>query len=78
MHIHTVYTIISIFTNIYAHIHTHTLCHIDVLGGVDSAAFKSFEELFIKGFVALQKHVDGMYAIIQAFYGSDLRRKGMI
>lgn len=39
--------------------------YIDVLGGVESAAFKQFEELFIKGFLAIQKHVDGMFAIVQ-------------
>lgn len=49
--------------------------YIDVLGGVDSAAFKQFEELFIKGFLAIQKHVDGMFAIVQAYFGT--RRKGV-
>jgi phosphatidylinositol 4-kinase len=39
--------------------------YVEVMGGVQSAAFLRFEELFIKGFLALQKHVDGLFAIVQ-------------
>ena len=35
------------------------------MGGVDSAGFKQFEELFVKGFYALQRHADGLGAIVQ-------------
>jgi hypothetical protein len=35
------------------------------MGGLDSAAFKQFEDLFVRGFFALQKHVDGLCAITQ-------------
>jgi phosphatidylinositol 4-kinase B len=37
--------------------------YIEVMGGIDSAAFKMFEDLFVRGFFALQKHVDGLSAI---------------
>ena len=36
-----------------------------MMGGIDSYGFKLFEDLFIKGFNALQKHIDGLVAIIQ-------------
>lgn len=37
----------------------------EIMGGFDSTAFAAFEELFTKGFLALQKHIDGLTAIIQ-------------
>jgi len=39
--------------------------YLDLMGGVDSAAFKSFEDLFLRGFLALQKHIDGLTSIVQ-------------
>lgn len=39
--------------------------YIDLMGGVDSPMFALFEELFVKGFLALQKHLDGLLAIVQ-------------
>jgi phosphatidylinositol 4-kinase B len=47
--------------------------YLEVMGGVDSPAFKQFEDHFVKGFYALQKHVEGLSAIVQLFYGD--RRK---
>ena len=41
------------------------VCVVQVMGGVDSAGFKQFEELFVKGFYALQRHADGLAAIVQ-------------
>ena len=41
------------------------MCAVQVMGGVDSAGFKQFEELFVKGFYALQRHADGLGAIVQ-------------
>ena len=41
--------------------------YVDIMGGVDSMAFKQFEDLFLRGFVALQKHVEGITAIIQVY-----------
>lgn len=38
------------------------------MGGVDSAAFKSFEDLFLRGFLAMQKHIDGLTSIVQVIY----------
>lgn len=35
--------------------------------------FVLFEDLFVRGFQALQKHVEGLAAIVQLFYG-DKRR----
>jgi hypothetical protein len=35
------------------------------MGGIDSQGFKLFEELFVKGFYALQRHVEGLGAIVQ-------------
>ncbi len=49
---------------------------VEVMGGINSYGFKMFEDLFIKGFFALQKHVDGLIAIIQLFNGD--RKKGVI
>ena len=43
--------------------------YLEVMGGVDSQAFKMFEDLFVRGFFALQKHVDALCAIVQLFYG---------
>ena len=42
------------------------------MGGVDSAGFKQFEELFVKGFYALQRHADGLGAIVQVTYSMPL------
>eukprot|EP01038_Epipyxis_sp_PR26KG_P011216 gene11216-15050_t len=40
--------------------------YIDIMGGsIDSAAFKMFEDLFLRGFTALQKNADGLTAIAQ-------------
>jgi phosphatidylinositol 4-kinase len=39
--------------------------YIEVLGGLDSVAFKTFEDLFVRGFFALQKHVDAICTIVQ-------------
>ena len=47
--------------------------YMDIMGGPDSPAFQQFEDLFIRGFLALQKHIDGLTAIVQLFYG-DKRR----
>jgi len=44
-----------------------------VMGGIDSYGFKLFEDLFVRGFFALQKHIDGLIAIIQVFYGDSRR-----
>lgn len=35
------------------------------MGGVDSEDFKTFQDLFLRGFLALQKHIDGITSIIQ-------------
>ena len=32
--------------------------YLDVMGGVDSAEFRMFEDLFVRGFFALQRFVD--------------------
>lgn len=37
----------------------------DVMGGLDSEAFKTFEDLFVRGFAALQRHTDGLSAIVE-------------
>ena len=42
--------------------------YLEVMGGLDSAAFKQFEDLFVRGFFALQKHVDGLCAITQVSF----------
>ena len=39
--------------------------YLEVMGGIDSPAFKMFEDLFVRGFYALQKHVEGLSAIVQ-------------
>lgn len=39
--------------------------YLELMGGVDSAAFKSFEDLFLRGFLAMQKHIDGLTSIVQ-------------
>ena len=39
--------------------------YIDIMGGVDSEDFKAFQDLFLRGFLALQKHIDGVTSIIQ-------------
>ncbi len=43
--------------------------YLDLIGGnVDSPLFRLFEDLFIRGFLAIQKHVDGIASIIQLYY----------
>jgi phosphatidylinositol kinase/protein kinase (PI-3 family) len=42
--------------------------YLDLLGGPDSEDFKLFQDLFLRGFLALQKHIDGITAIIQVCY----------
>ena len=39
--------------------------YLEVMGGVDSDAFKMFQDLFLRGFLALQKHIDGITSIVQ-------------
>ena len=39
--------------------------YLEVMGGINSPAFKMFEDLFVRGFYALQKHVEGLGAIVQ-------------
>lgn len=62
--------------------------YIDLLGGIDSPLFHMFEDLFLRGFLALQKHLEGLSAIVQLFYNdvssntgadnSGSRRKGVV
>jgi len=35
------------------------------MGGVDSDAFRTFEDLFLRGFMALQRHTEGLSAVVQ-------------
>lgn len=39
--------------------------YLEVMGGVDSAAFRQFEDLFLRGFSALQRHTEAFSAIVQ-------------
>ena len=39
--------------------------YLEVIGGLDSEAFQTFQDLFLRGFLALQKHIDGLTSIIQ-------------
>ena len=39
--------------------------YIDLLGGLDSAAFKAFEDLFVRGFFVMQKHQDALCALVE-------------
>ena len=41
-----------------------------MLGGFHSPAFKQFEDLFVRGYFALQKHQEALAAIVQLFYGA--------
>lgn len=40
-----------------------------MLGGPQSPLFKHFEELFVRGYFALQKNHEALTAIVQLFYG---------
>jgi hypothetical protein len=42
--------------------------YLEVMGGIDSYAFKLFEDLFVRGFFAIQKHIDGLVTIIQVSF----------
>lgn len=42
--------------------------YIEVMGGIDSYAFKMFEDLFVRGFFALQKNIDGLVTAVQVIY----------
>ena len=39
--------------------------YVDLLGGVDSTAFKTFEDLFVRGFFILQKHQEAICALVE-------------
>jgi phosphatidylinositol 4-kinase B len=45
--------------------------YVDLLGGVDSPLFHLFEDLFLKGFLALQQQVDSLAAIVQLYFVDD-------
>ena len=44
--------------------------YVEVLGGFNSPAFRQFEDLFVRGYFALQKHQEELAAIVQLFYGA--------
>jgi phosphatidylinositol kinase/protein kinase (PI-3 family) len=44
--------------------------YVEVLGGLNSPLYKQFEDLFMRGYFALQKHREALSAIVQLFYGS--------
>ena len=48
--------------------------YLDLMGGPDSTAFKLFEELFVRGFLALKRHTEALSSLVTLFYGT--RRKG--
>lgn len=48
--------------------------YVDLMGGLDSQTFAMFQDLFIRGFYALQKHVEELATIVHLFYGD--RRRG--
>ncbi len=52
--------------------------YMDLMGGVDSSMFQLFEDLFVRGFLALQKHLDGICAIVQLFYTDEKRSKAAV
>jgi hypothetical protein len=39
--------------------------YLEVMGGIDSPSFKMFEDLFVRGFYALQKHAEGLSAVVE-------------
>ena len=39
--------------------------YVELLGGIDSPLYHMFEELFVKGFLVLQQHVEEIVSIIQ-------------
>eukprot|EP01031_Cornospumella_fuschlensis_P024377 gene24377-29471_t len=43
--------------------------YLEVMGGFQSVHYSMFEDLFLKGFDALRKHVDEICALIELFYG---------
>lgn len=42
--------------------------YIDIMGGIDSPAFRKFKTLFYEGFQALQTNVDILVAILEVLY----------
>lgn len=50
--------------------------YVELLGGLDSAAFKAFEDLFLRGFLALQRHHEALCAVVELFYGTRRRSAG--
>jgi phosphatidylinositol 4-kinase len=49
--------------------------YIDLLDGIDSPLFRSFEDLFLRGFLALQRHVEALVSIVQLFYADAKKGK---
>ena len=50
--------------------------YVELLGGLDSDAMVMFQDLFLRGFFALQRHTEGLAAIVQLFCGSTTAKKG--
>ncbi len=43
--------------------------YVELLGGLDSDNMRMFQDLFMRGFFALQQHTEGLAAIVHLFYG---------
>lgn len=43
--------------------------YVELMGGLDSENMRMFQDLFMRGFFALQAHTEGLAAIVQLFYG---------
>jgi phosphatidylinositol kinase/protein kinase (PI-3 family) len=47
--------------------------YLELMGGPQSEMMVMFEDLFVRGFLALQKHADALAAMVQLFYGEKRR-----
>lgn len=50
--------------------------YVDLMGGRDSPTFKTFQDLFVKGFLALSRQTESICAVVDLFYGS--KRRGAV
>jgi phosphatidylinositol 4-kinase B len=47
--------------------------YVDLMGGTESPTFKAFEDLFVKGYLALSRRTEAISAVVDLFYGSKRR-----
>lgn len=43
--------------------------YVDLMGGLESSMFRSFQDIFVDGYLALARHQEEIIAVVKLFYG---------